>query len=162
VAEQYPHTVWYQRALFVQQQALIQLDRADEADAAMLRVQKEYPDIADYAVFLLAEYHFSKARFSQAAALYQQVAEAKAGSPLAPRAAYRRAQALFSSYAYVQAIEAFERLLKDHPRAEFASDAGLGLARALTAECPAGTSRAHISRCLDSVSRLSCRPGCGA
>ena len=134
VTEQYPDTVWYQRALFVQEQVLIQLDRADEAGAAMLRVREEYPALADYAVYLLAEYHFSKARFSQAAALYRLVMDMNAGGPLAPRAAYQRAVALFNSYAYVQAIEAFEKCLEDYPRAEFASDAGLGLARALTAE----------------------------
>jgi soluble lytic murein transglycosylase len=134
VAERHPHTAWYRRALFVQELALIRLDRSDEADAAMLRVREEYPDVADYAVFLLAEYHFSKARFSQAAALYEFAMELNAGGPLVERAAYQRAVALLNSFAYVPAIEAFEKCLKDHPRAESAPDAVLGLARALTAE----------------------------
>ncbi|MGE5174719.1 MAG: tetratricopeptide repeat protein [Betaproteobacteria bacterium] len=134
LTEQFPETSWYRRALFVTEQALIQMDRASEADAAMLRVQAEYPELADYAVFLLAEYHFSKGRHSQAAALYQSVMERHPKSPLAMRAAFRRGQSLLESYAYLQAIDAFDKFLQDHPRSEFAPDAGLGLARALTAE----------------------------
>jgi soluble lytic murein transglycosylase len=134
VAEQHPKTVWGRRALFVLERALIQLDRAEEADAAMLRVREEYPELADYALFALAEYHFSRDRFSRAAALYQPVAEEAGGGPLAPAATYRRALALLNSDAYLQAIDAFEQCLKAHPEAESAPDAGLGLARALTAE----------------------------
>ncbi len=50
------------------------------------------------------------------------------------RAAFKRAQALFESYAYRQAAEAYASFLKDNPRSEFAPAAGLGLGRALTAE----------------------------
>ncbi len=81
VSEQFPNTLWYQRSLFLTEKALIKLDRASEADAAMLRVQEDYPDLSDYALFLLAEYHFSSADYSQAAALYQQVTERYPAQP---------------------------------------------------------------------------------
>ena len=132
--EEYPNTPWYKRALFMTERALVQLDRPEESDAAMLRVQTEYPLLADYAVFILAEYHFDKARYSQAATLYQQVMVRHAMSPLAPRAAYKRAQALFESSAYPQAEEAFDAFLKDYPRSEFAPSAGIGLGRTMTAQ----------------------------
>lgn len=132
--EQYPNTPWYNRALFLTERAFIQMDRANEADAAMLRVQAEYPELADYAVFLLAEYHFSKQRYTQAAALYQRIMEQYPKSSLAARSAFQRAQALLESSAYLQAGEAFEKFLKDNPRSEFAPAAGLGLGRALVAE----------------------------
>ena len=134
VAEQYPYTAWYGRALFVTEQALILLDLDPDADAAMLRVQAEYPGLADYAVFQLAEYHYSKSRDSRAAALFQQVAERYPKSLLAPRAALRRGQSLLRSYAFLPAVDAFEKFLQDYPRSEYSPDAALGLAQALTAE----------------------------
>ena len=137
VAERYPDTAWYQRSLFLTEQADIQLDRAGEADAAMLRAQAEYPDLADYAVSILADYHFSKARYTQAAALYQQVVERYPRSYLAERAAYQRARALLESSFALPAIDAFETFLLDHPRSEFASDSGVGLGRALLADARA-------------------------
>ena len=134
VEELYPETAWYQRSLFLVERALIQLDRAGEADAVMLRLQAEYPEMADYAVSILADYHFAKARYTQAAVLYQQVAERYPRSSLAERAAYQRARALLESFFALPAIEAFENFLRDHPRSEFASDSALGLGRALLAD----------------------------
>ena len=134
VREQYPDTPWYKRSLFLTEQALIQMDRASEAEAAMLRVKDEYPVMADYAFFILAEYHYSNKRFSQAAVLYQQVAERYPRSSLATRAAYRRAQALLESGAYAPAAGAFEKFLQDNPCSEHCADAGIGLGQALTAQ----------------------------
>jgi len=132
--EQYPNTPWYKRALFLTGRTFIQMDRSDAADAAMLRVLAEYPELADYALFQLAEYHVSKERYSRAAALYQRITEKYTKSSLAPRSAFGRAQALLESSAYLQAEEAFDTFLKDNPRSEFAPAAGLGLGRALLAQ----------------------------
>ena len=144
VRERYPDTPWYKRSLFLTEQALIQMDRDSEADAAMLRVQDEYPVMADYALFILAEYHYSNKRFSQAAVLYQQMLERYPRSPLAIRAAYRSAQALLESNAYAPAAGAFEKFLQDNPRSEFCADAGIGLGKALTADSePARAFRAY-------------------
>lgn len=144
VREQYPGTPWYKRSLFLTEQALIQMDRASEADAAMLRVQDEYPVMADYALFLLAEYHYSHKRFSQAAILYQQMLERYPRSSLAIRASYLSAQALLESNANAPAAVAFEKFLQDNPRSEFCADAGIGLGKALTADAePARAVRAY-------------------
>ncbi len=132
--EQYPGTPWYRRSLFLAEQALIQLDRPAEADAAMLRVQAEYPELADYALSILADYHFANARYTEAAALYQLETQQYPKSFLAVRSAYRRALALLGSYAYATAAESFEKFLQDNPRSEYSPDAGIGLGRALTAE----------------------------
>ncbi len=132
--EQYPGTPWYKRALFLVEQALIQQDLATEALAAMLRVQSEYPELADYGVFLMADYHAAKSRFSAAAVLYDQVVERYPASSLVVRASFRRAQALYDSYAYDLSAEAFDKFLQDYPRSEFAPAAGLGLGKALLAE----------------------------
>lgn len=134
VTEQCPGTPWYKRSLFLAEQALIQMDRPSEADAAMLRVQAEYPELADYAVSILADYHFAKARYTEAAALYQHVAERYPKSSLTVRSAYRQALALLESYAYATAAESFEKFLQDNPHSEFCPGAGIGLGRALTAE----------------------------
>ena len=89
---------------------------ASEADAAMLRTGEEYPELADYAVSLLADYHYSKGRFSRAIALYQDVMERYPKSSLVVRAMYRRGLALLASSSYLPAIEAFEKFLQDYPR----------------------------------------------
>lgn len=135
---QFPETPWYKRSLFLTEQVLIQADLPAEADAAMLRVKNEYPEMADYAVFLLADYHFAKARFSQAAAFFESVTENYPKSSLATRAAYRRSQALLLSNAYGAAADALQAFLRDNPRSEFAPDAGLALARALLSESRPG------------------------
>jgi TolA-binding protein len=134
VTEQYPGTPWYRRSLFLSEQALIQLDRPAGADAAMLRVQAEYPELADYSLSILADYHFANARYTEAAALYQLVTQQYPKNFLTVRAAYRRALALLESYAYAAAAESFEKFLQDNPRSEYSPDAGIGLGRALTAE----------------------------
>ena len=134
VTEQYPGTPWYRRSLFLTEEAFIQLDMPVEADAAMLRVRAEYPIVADYAVSILADYHFSNARYSEAAALYQVVTQQYPNSFLAARSAYRQALALLESYAYATAAESLEKFLEDNPRSEYSPDAGVGLGRALTAE----------------------------
>jgi soluble lytic murein transglycosylase len=132
--EQYPKTSWYKRALFLAERACIQMDQSDAADAAMLRVQADYPELADYALFLLAEYHVSKERYTRAAAFYQRIIEMYPKSSLTERSAFGRAQALLESAAYLQAGEAFDKFLKDYPRSDLAPAAGLGLGKALLAQ----------------------------
>jgi soluble lytic murein transglycosylase len=134
LSEQYPDTPWYKRSLFLSEQALIQLDRPAEADAAMLRVQAEYPELADYALSILADYHFANARYTEAAALYQRVTQQCPKCFLAVRSSYRRSLAILESHAYAAAAESFEKFLQDNPRSEYSPDAGVGLGRALTAE----------------------------
>jgi soluble lytic murein transglycosylase len=134
IAEQYPTTMWYRRSLFLSERALIMLDRPSEAGSAMIRVRAEYPEMADYAVFILAEYSFSKCQYSNATALYDVLIENYPESSLLMRAQYQRGLALLGMYAHFQAIETFTKFLQNYPRSEFASNAGLGLARALTAE----------------------------
>ena len=134
VAELAPNTPWYKRSLFLMERSLILLDRQSEADAAMLRIQTEYPELADYAVFILAEYYYSKTQYSRAAALYQHLIDKYQKSSLVIRASFQRGRALQESYAYSLAAETFAKFLQDNPRSEFAPAAGMGLGRALTAE----------------------------
>jgi soluble lytic murein transglycosylase len=134
VAEQQPGTAWYRRSLFIVEQVLIRMDLPPQAGAAMLRVKAEYPEMADYAVLALADYHFAKSRFTQAAALYQDLTEHYPKSSLAARAAFQRGQALLGCSAFAPAGEALENFLRDYPRSESAPDAWLGLGRALVAE----------------------------
>jgi len=134
LAEQHPGTSWYRRSLFLTEQVLIRMDRPSEADSAMLRVKAEYPEMADYAVFLLAEYHFSGGRFTQAAALYQDITERYPKSSLAVRAAYQQAQALHGASAFAPEADVLEAFLRNNPGSELAANAQLALGRALAAE----------------------------
>jgi len=134
IAEQYPNTTWYRRSLFLSERAFILLDRPSEAESAMLRIRTEYPEMADYAVYLLAEYSFSKGRYSKAAALYEALMENYPESSLGMRSEYQRGLALLGMYVYPQAGDAFTKFLEAYPHSELAPDAGLGLGRALTAE----------------------------
>jgi len=134
VLDVFPDTSWYKRALFLMERSLIQLDRTEEARAAMLRVQAEYPEMADYALYAFAEYLFADARYTEAAAVYQQVAERYPASSLVVRSTFRQGQALLEFYAYPQAMDVFAQFLIDNPGSELAPEAGLALGRALTAE----------------------------
>ena len=134
VADLFPNTPWYKRSLFLMERSLILLDRPSEADSIMLRMQTEYPELADYSVFILAEYYYSKTQYSRAAALYQHLLEKYPKSFLVLRASFQRGRALQEAYAYPLAAEAFMKFLQDNPRSEFAPAAGMGLGRALTAE----------------------------
>ncbi|HUI46167.1 MAG TPA: tetratricopeptide repeat protein [Nitrospirota bacterium] len=134
IAEQYPNTIWYRRSLFLSERAFILLDRESEAESAMLRIRAEYPEMADYAVYLLAEYSYSKGRYSKAAALYEVLMENYPESSLRMKSEYQRGLALLGMYVYPQAVDAFTKFLEAYPHSELAPDAGLGLGRALTAE----------------------------
>jgi soluble lytic murein transglycosylase len=134
VQERFPRTSWYKRALFLSEQTLIRMDRPSEAAAVMLRVRAEYPDMADYAVYLLADYFFAQSRFSEAAALYGVLVQKYPKSSLVPRSEFRRAAALLESYAYAQAVDALTAFLDVYPDSELAPEAGIALGRALTAE----------------------------
>lgn len=131
VKEQYPGTPWYGRALFLTERVFIQLEQDEEADAAMLRVQSEYPELADYAVFILAEYYYAQERYSKAATLYQLIPDRYPKSLLTVRSLFLKAQALLKAEAYLQAQDSYEKFLNDNPRSEFAPAAALGLGRAL-------------------------------
>ncbi len=134
VVEHYPGSPWSKRSLFLIGRAFIALDRPYEAAAVMLRVPNEYPELADYALYFLAEYYFSKNRYPEAIKLYQQISERYPKSLWAARSVLRRAESLLESGAYPQATEAFEKFLRDNPRSDLCPDAGLGLGKALAAE----------------------------
>lgn len=132
VAERFPDTPWYRRSLLLMERALIRLGRTDQAEVMMLRVQQEYPEMADYAVLLLADHHASCSRFTRAAALYQHLAERWPDGTLAPLSRYRQARMLLEVHAYPQAAGIFESLLQVDALRDLAPDVALGLARALT------------------------------
>ncbi len=134
IAETFPGTDWERRARFLCEQILIQMDRAEEADAAMLTVVRDYPSLGDYALVLLADYHFSKSRFTQAAALYGQVAGRYPASSLVVRSRIRQGQALLLASAFPQAADVLESVIQQYPRSEFAPDAAMSLGQALLAD----------------------------
>jgi peptidoglycan lytic transglycosylase len=134
ISEQYPNSAWYKRSLFLSERAYIQLDQPSEAQSAMLRVMAEYPEMADYAVFLDAEYAYSTGRYSEAIALYGVLEENYAESSLLIRSEYQRGIALLGMFAYPQAVDAFTRFIERYQHSELAPKAGLGLARALTGD----------------------------
>ncbi len=138
VVEQYPNTPWQKRSLFLMGRAFILLDRPQEAEAAMVRASTEYPELADYAVYLLAEYFFSKARYEDAIRFYDKLIAEHRDSFHMLRSSLKKAEALFESGAYPRATEAFDDFLNDYPRSEFCPDAALGLARSLFAEGKTG------------------------
>lgn len=134
VMEQFPNTVWQKRSLFLLGRAFIALDMAPEAEAVMLRTESEYPVLADYAIYLLAEYFYSKASYENAARYYQRLLERHPDSFWVIHASFKMARALLSSGAYREAAEAFEKFLRTYPRSDYSPEAGLGLGRALLAE----------------------------
>lgn len=133
VADQYPNTAWQRRAVFFQGRTYINLDMASEAEAVMLRSAAEYPELADYSLYFLAEYFFAKGRYNDSALLYQRILNTHPNSFWTTRASFMKAKALLESGAYSEAIESFERFIRDNPRSEFHAEAALDLAGAYAA-----------------------------
>ncbi|HLE41573.1 MAG TPA: tetratricopeptide repeat protein [Nitrospirota bacterium] len=134
VMEQYPNNPWQKRSLFLTGRALIALDRTAEAETVLLRVPAEYPELADYALFFLAEHLSSKTRYEDAIKLYQQLIDHFAKSSWVIRATLRKAQVLFDAGFFPRAAEAYEKFLTDYPRSDLCPEAGLGLGKALAAD----------------------------
>lgn len=130
VMERYPATPWHKRSLFLLGRTLIARDMTADAEKVMLRIPTEHPDLADYALFLLAEHYSSGKRYPDAVGLYQRLISNYPSSSLISRASLRKAQALHDSGLFRDAATAYERMLSDLPRFEQAPEAGLGLGRA--------------------------------
>jgi soluble lytic murein transglycosylase len=146
VMERYPHTPWQKRSLYLLGRTLIDRNRTADAEAVMLRVPVEYPDLADYALFSLAEHFASRKRPADAVVLYRRLIENYPASTLAPRASLRQAQVLFENGSFRDAASAFVRTLADYPRSDQAPAAGLGLGRSLVAAGDlAGAARAYLA-----------------
>lgn len=130
VMERYPATPWHKRAQFLLGRTFIARDMTADAEKVMLRIPTEYPDLADYALFHLAEHHASGKRYADAVGLYQRLISNYQSSSLVGRASLRKAQALYEAGLFRDAATAYERMLSDLPRSEQAAEAGLGLGRA--------------------------------
>ena len=133
VMERHPNTAWQKRSLFLLGRTLLGRDMTGEAEKVLLRVPAEYPDLADYALFILAEHQYAKSSYAEAIGLYERIAGNYPSSLLADRALLRKAQALFDAGSAREASDAFERVLNDRPNSGQAPEAGLGLGRALAA-----------------------------
>jgi soluble lytic murein transglycosylase len=131
VIEQYPATPWQKRSLFLLGRTFIARDMTADAEKVMLRIPTEYPDLADYALFHLAEHYFSGKRYPDAIGLYQRLISNYQSSSLVARASLRKAQALHEAGLFRDAAAVYESTLSDFLRSEQAPEAGLGLGRAL-------------------------------
>lgn len=131
VMERYPATPWYKRSLFLLGRTFIARDMTADAEKAMLRIPTEYPDLADYALFQLAEHYHAGKKYTDAVGLYQRLSSNYQSSSLVARASLKKAQALSDAGLFRDAATAFERALHDFPRSELSPEAGLGLGRAL-------------------------------
>jgi soluble lytic murein transglycosylase len=133
VMERYPATVWHNRSLFLLGRTFIGGGMTVEARSALLRVPAEYPDLADYALFTLAEHHYEKKQFAEAIGLYQRLTSSCPSSILAPRAYLRMAQALFDAGSFREAAAVYEKTLQDYSRTDQAVEAAIGLGRSYAA-----------------------------
>ncbi len=131
VMERYPDTPWQKRALFLQGGTFIARNMTADAEKVMLRIPTEYPDLADYALFQLAELYQAEKRYTDAVGLYRRLISNYQSSSLVGRASLRKAQALHDAGLFRDAATAYERTLQEFPRFEQAPETGLGLGRAL-------------------------------
>lgn len=145
VMERYPATVWHNRSLFLLGRTFIGRGMTEEARTTLLRVPAEYPDLADHALFTLAEYYYEKKRYTDAIGLYQRLTGNHPSSTLAIRGYLRTAQALFEAGSFRDAAAVFERMLQDYSRSDQAVEAALGLGRSYTAvgDLPAAVRAYH-------------------
>ena len=73
VMERYPATAWHKRSLFLLGRTCIARNMTADAETVMLRIPTEYPDLADYALFHLAEHYYSGKRYAEAVGMYQRL-----------------------------------------------------------------------------------------
>jgi len=130
VMERYPATPWFKRSLFLLGRTFIARNMTADAEKVMYRIPAEYPDLADYALFHLAEHHYSGKRYAEAVGLYQRLIGNYPSSSLATRASLRKAQALHDAGLFRDAAMAYEKTVNEYPRSELTPEAGLGLGRA--------------------------------
>jgi len=130
VMDRYPASPWQKRSLFLLGRTFIARDMTADAEKVMLRIPTEYPDLADYALFHLAEHYYSGKRYTEAVGLYQRLISNYQSSSLIARASFRKAQALHDAGSFREAATAYEYTLNEFPRSEQAPEAGLGLGRA--------------------------------
>ena len=130
VLERYPSTPWFKRSLFLLGRTFIARNMTSDAEKVMYRIPTEYPDLADYALFHLAEHYYSGKRYIDAVGLYQRLISNYQSSSLVVRASLRKAQALHDAGLFRDAASAYERTLNEYPRSELTPEAGLGLGRA--------------------------------
>jgi soluble lytic murein transglycosylase len=145
VINRYPDTPWRKRSLFLLGTTYLARDRTAEASEVMLSVPTEYPELADHALFALAEHFAAKKRYADAVVLYQRLIDDYSSSPLLPRVVLGKGQTLLDAGMFRDAAAAFELSLREHPRSDQAQDAALGLgkARAESGDL-AGAVRAYI------------------
>jgi soluble lytic murein transglycosylase len=128
VIEGFPGTAWSRRSLFLHGRTLAAAGRTAEAADALLKVPVAYPEMADYALWELAEHYAARGRFTEAVSLYQRMLADHPAGVLAPRAALRQARALHAAGSLSEAAAAYEQVLRQYPRSAEAPEAGLGLA----------------------------------
>lgn len=133
VMERHPGTPWYNRSLFLFGRTLLARDMTSDAERVFSRIPSEYPDLADYALFLRGEHRYAKKAYAEAVLLYDRLITVHPASALVPRALLRKSQALHDAGSFRESAASFEKLLAEHPRSEQAPDAGLGRGKALAA-----------------------------
>ncbi|MHB8843562.1 MAG: lytic transglycosylase domain-containing protein [Nitrospirota bacterium] len=145
VMERYPRTVWHNRSLFLLGRTFTVRGMTAEARTTLLRVPAEYPDLADYALFILAEHYYEKKKYTDAIGLYQRLTGNHPSSTLAMRASLRTAQAFFDAASFREAADVFERTLQEYSRSDQAVEAALGLGRSYAAagDLPAAVRAYH-------------------
>ena len=155
VIDRYPATPWQKRSLFLLGRTFIARGMTADAERTLLRILTEYPDLADYALFHLAEHYAAGKRYPQAIGLYQRLISNYQSSSLVARASLRKAQALHDAGSFREAATAYEQALHEFPRSEQSPEAALGLGRAYA---DAGDLPASVSAYLDVLVRY---PGNG-
>lgn len=128
--ERYPESPWKRRSHFLLGRTFLARNMTADAEEALQRVAAEYPDFADYALFLLAEHLRTRQRPADAAAIWHRLATHYPSSLLVPRALTLRAQALMEAGLHKEAVSAFEQVLREYPRSDAAADAAFGLGTA--------------------------------
>ena len=132
VIRDHPDTPWRRRSLFLLGRTYLARDMTADAESVLLRMPAEYPDLADYAFFELAEHYAARLRWDDAVGMYGRLIDSYPSSPLEARAQLRRAQVLLDAGRGAEAATAFEALLQEQPWCEEAPDAALGLGKART------------------------------
>lgn len=134
----YPTSVWAGRAIALEVEYFLEIERDFERAKKDLERLKTYPaDVAPAAYLLSGRISLASSRtkesIASAALDFQRAEQYYPGSPFVPEARYRAGEAFRLNRQLDEAIERFQNLVLAYPRSVWSARAGIRLAECLVA-----------------------------
>lgn len=121
----YPEAVNAPETFYYEAQAMLALDRPEEAGRILTQLQQQYPvhPLAREARLSLGQYFYENSNYEQAQATLEQIVEEHPDRATAARALYQLGTMARAQDNLKEALRYFRRLVQEYPDTELAPDA---------------------------------------